>query len=358
MRTNLDGLTAPDSSLIRNVIAQMDVRRAGIVLVVDDENRLVGTITDGDLRRALLADVDFDQPIAELFAQKSNSEYASPVTAPENTEQGVLLSILREHRIRHLPIIDDNQRLVGMVTIDDFVPAKNPTLQALVMAGGVGSRMRPLTDSLPKPMLPVGDKPLMEIIVQRLKKAGIDRINVAVHHESEKITDYFGDGSDFEVSINYVTEDRPLGTAGALGLMESPTETTLVINGDILTNIDYQAMFSAHRENHADLTVAVQRQDLQLPYGVFDCEGSSIKGITEKPVMNFLINAGIYLLEPSVYGLVPTGERYDMTDLIQRLLDEGRSVHAFPLLESWIDIGTPDEYRRAQAEVASWETQK
>jgi dTDP-glucose pyrophosphorylase/CBS domain-containing protein len=358
MPTNFDGLTALDTSTIRDVVQQMDVRRAGIVLVIDDETRLVGTVTDGDLRRALLADVNFDQPITVLFALKSDSEYARPVTASENTDQDGQLSILREHRIRHLPIINDDRRLVGIVTIDDFVPTKNPALQALVMAGGIGSRMRPLTDSLPKPMLPVGDKPLMEIIVQQLKKVGIERINVSVHHESEKITDYFGDGSDFEVSINYVTEDRPLGTAGALGIMELPTETTLVVNGDILTNIDYQAMFTAHRENHAELTVAVQRQDLQLPYGVFDCEGSSIKAVTEKPVVNFLINAGIYLLEPSVYGLVPAGERYDMTDLIQRLLDEGRSVNAFPLLESWIDIGTPDEYRRAQAEVANWETQK
>ena len=358
MRTNLDEICIPLSATIRDAIAQMDVSRGGIVLVVDEDNRLVGTISDGDVRRAHLANIDFDRPVTVLFAQKSDSAYASPITASADADQATLLGILRQHRIRHLPILDQEQRLAGLVTIDEFVPKEPLALQALIMAGGLGNRMRPLTDTLPKPMLPMGDRPLMEIIIQQLRSAGIERINVAVHHESEKITGHFGDGKDFDVSITYVTEDRPLGTAGALGLMELPTETMLVMNGDILTQVDFQAMVAFHREYHADLTVAVQRHEVQVPYGVLECEGTTVKSITEKPVINFFLNAGMYLLEPSVYGFIPPGEHYDMTDLIQRLLDEGRSVLAFPLLELWIDIGDPDEYQRAQVAAKSWRFNK
>tara|TARA_Y100000588_G_scaffold395323_1_gene523389 strand:- start:22990 stop:24066 length:1077 start_codon:yes stop_codon:yes gene_type:complete len=353
MYTNIDEFSILQSATVHAAIAQMEVSRVGIVLVVDSDNRLVGTITDGDVRRAYLANVDFDGPVTLLLAQKSESAFASPITASKDTDPATLLHVLRQNRIRHLPILDHQERLAGMVTVDEFVSNEPLALQALVMAGGVGSRLRPLTETMPKPMLQLGDRPLMEIIIQQLRSAGIERINVAIHHASEKITGHFGDGKDFGVSINYVTEDRPLGTAGALGLMELPTETMLVMNGDILTQLDFQAMIAFHREYHADLTVAVQRHDMQIPYGVLECQGTSVKSVTEKPVMNFLLNAGMYLLEPSVYGFIPAGKPYDMTDLIQRLLDDGRSVLAFPLLESWIDIGDPDEYRRAQVAAKS-----
>ena len=348
MRSNLDGLTINHLSTILEAAARMDIVRAGIILVVDDGNRLLGTVTDGDVRRAHLANMGFEQPITAVLDQKSDSPYAKPITAYVGTDKSTLLGILRQHRIRHLPILDEFERLVGMVTLDQFIPHEPIGLQALVMAGGLGSRMRPLTDALPKPMLPVGDKPLMEIIVHQLQIAGIERINVAVHHASEQIIQHFGDGSDFGVSINYVTEGQPLGTAGALGLMELPNETTLVINGDILTRVDFRAMLEFHREYRADMTAAVQRNSIELPYGVVECEGTVVNSITEKPTMNFLLNAGIYLLEPEVYNFVSAGQRIEMTDLIQTLVAAGRSVHAFPILEAWIDIGSPSEYQRAQ----------
>jgi NDP-sugar pyrophosphorylase family protein len=212
----------------------------------------------------------------------------------------------------------------------------------------------PLTKDLPKPMLPVGNKPLMEILVQQLRDAGIRRLNITVHHQPEKIIEHFGDGREFGVDITYATEDRPLGTAGALGMIEAPQETVLVVNGDILTGLDFRAMLAYHREQRADLTVAVQRYEVQVPYGVIECEGAFVRRLAEKPVLGFVVNAGIYLLEPSVHRLIPTGERYDMTELIQRLLDEGRPVAPFPIREYWLDIGQHADYERAQEYMNHW----
>ena len=216
------------------------------------------------------------------------------------------------------------------------------------MAGGKGSRMRPLTEEVPKPMLPVGDQPLVEIILHQLRDAGVKRVHMTTHHKSEKIYKYFGDGSDFGVELSYVSEDRPLGTAGGLGLMKAPEETLLVINGDILTEVDFRAMVAYHREQRADLTIAVREFDLQVPYGVVECEGAVVRHLREKPLLKFFVNAGIYLLEPVVHRYIPNGQRFDMTDLIQDLIDQGRSVASFPVLEYWLDIGEPLDYERAQ----------
>ena len=333
---------------IHQVIAQMDVNRMGIALVLDSSDRLLGTATDGDMRRAVLADLDLKQPITRLLAEKEGSEFASPVTAPAGTDSDTLLQLLRDHSIRHLPLVDPEQRVVALVTLDDFVAQQEPQVQAIIMAGGQGLRIRPLTEHIPKPMLPIGGRPLMETIVDQLRSTGIKHINIAVNHEREKIVDHFGDGQEFGVDITYSLEDRPLGTAGALGLIEEPDGTTLVINGDIFTQVDFQAMLAFHREHQADLTLAVTRYESQVPYGVVECEGVTVKGMSEKPLMTFLVNAGIYLLEPSTFKNIPSGERYDMTELIQCLIDEGRSVAAFPIHEYWIDIGQHSDYEQAQ----------
>jgi len=332
----------------------MDSNRLGIVLVVNEEKKLVGTVTDGDVRRAVLGNLDLAQPVSLLLKRKGGSPYERPITAPASAGRATFLSLLQDHDICHLPLLDDGERVVGLVTVDDFVPNRVLPLKAVVMAGGLGSRMLPLTQDLPKPMLPVGDQPLMEIIIQQLREAGIRQVNVTTHHKSEKITDHFGDGRDFGVELNYVTEDRPLGTAGALGLMEVPRETVLVINGDILTQMDFRAMLAFHREYQGDLTIAVRQYDIQIPFGVVECQGAAVTSITEKPLLNFFVNAGIYLLEPIVYSYLPNGKSFDMTDLIQRLLVDGRRVVSFPVREYWLDIGFPDDYQKAQSDVAQW----
>jgi dTDP-glucose pyrophosphorylase len=340
----------PDAS-IREAIAQIDATRHGIALVVDKDRRLLGTITDGDVRRAILARIDLGQPVSLLLSRKANTSYARPVTAPVGQDRNTYVGILKQHSILHLPLVDHEERVVGLVTLDGFVPDVTMSIQAVIMAGGQGSRLHPLTVDTPKPMLPVHDRPLMEIMIERLRNAGIREVKVTTHHKPEKIEKHFGDGKDFGVALSYVAEDRPLGTVGGLGLLEVPDDTTLVINGDILTQVNFRAMLAFHREHQADLTVAVSHYDLKVPYGVVECDGATVRRVSEKPVMGFFVNAGIYLLEPIVYRFIPNGQPFDMTDLIQLLIRDGRSVASFPVREYWLDIGDHAEYEQAEQDI-------
>jgi NDP-sugar pyrophosphorylase family protein len=200
-------------------------------------------------------------------------------------------------------------------------------------------------------MLPVGGRPLLELIIDQLRATGVSKVNVATHYRAEKIVEHFGNGSDFGVEIQYVNEETPLGTGGALGLIERPEDPILVINGDVLTDIDFRAMHAFHTEHDAAMTVAVRRYEVQVPYGVVDCEGARLTGLREKPELSFFVNAGIYLLEPSVYRFIAPNEHMHMTDLIERLLREDETVVSFPVREYWLDIGQHADYERAQREV-------
>ena len=351
MYTDLSVLTIRQERSLLEAMRQMDQSRLGIVLAVDQEGRLTGTITDGDVRRAILAIADLTEPVSMLIARKAGTKFERPITAPAGAERSMCLELFKRHNVLALPIVGPGQRVVGLVTMEEFLPEQMLPVHAIVMAGGQGSRLRPLTEHLPKPMLPVGDRPLLEIIIRQLREAGIKRVKVTTHHRPEKITEHFGDGREFGVELSYVEESRPLGTVGGLGLLPHPTETTLVINGDILTDVDFRAMLSYHREHEAELTVAVRQYDLKVPYGVVGCEGSMGRKISEKPVFGVFVNAGIYLLEPAVYRFIQSGERCDMTDLIERLLKEGRPVASFPVREYWLDVGEHAGYEQAAQDV-------
>ena len=348
--TDLDAVSIHQDQSIRDALTVIDRNRRGIALVLDDRRRLLGTLTDGDLRRAILAGAALDTPLTVALERKGN---AAPVTARTDANHATLLSTMREKGIRHLPLLNDDGAVGGLVTLDELLPDEVIPLQAVIMAGGFGKRLHPLTESLPKPMLPVGDKPVMELLVNQLRNAGIQTVNVTTHFEPEKIKDHFGDGSNFGVSMNYVSEESPLGTAGSLRLLEGSNEPLLVINGDILTQVDFRAMLAFHREHKADVTVAVRQYDFQVPYGVIECAGSMVRTVHEKPVFNFFVNAGIYLLEPSVRECIPHGERFDMTDLIDHLLATQRPVASFPIVEYWLDIGQHADYEQAQEDVRS-----
>ena len=354
MNVNLDQLfVSPDVSL-RDAIVRLDENRWGIVLVVDQEQKLIGTITDGDIRRAILSDVDLANPVSCLLVAKRGSRYVHPITAPFGSDRGYLFTILQQHKISHLPLVDDEQHVLDLVTRNEFLADSETPSNAVIMAGGLGARMSPLTDYIPKPMLPIGDKPLMERIIDQLKVVGITQVNLAVHYKAEKISEYFGDGTDFGVEINYVSEDTPLGTAGALGLLEVPQGTTLIMNGDILTNVNFHTMVAYHKENDADLTMAVQKYDVHVPYGVIESDGAIVTRVIEKPELNYFVNAGIYLVEPIVFNQIPRGQPFDMTDLVQKLLENGDTVSAFPIHEYWIDIGNRSDYQKAQEDIKSW----
>ncbi|MEO6054477.1 MAG: sugar phosphate nucleotidyltransferase, partial [Chthoniobacterales bacterium] len=223
-------------------------------------------------------------------------------------------------------------------------------VNAIVMAGGYGKRLLPLTNETPKPMLPVAGKPILEHVLENLLQSGISNIKITTHYKSEKIEDYFGDGSSRGLNIEYVNEDQPLGTAGALGLIEPEEQPTLVLNADILTSVDFQAMLQFHKEHKAELTVGVREYDVAVPFGVVRSEGADVTSIEEKPVFSFFVNAGIYLLEPGVIKMVPKQEKLDMPDLIKMLLENNRPVRAFPIVEYWLDVGQHKDYERANNE--------
>lgn len=341
-------LISPDQS-IRDAMAYINRNRQGIVLVVDDERRLLGTVTDGNIRRAILGGTSLDTTVHKLLG--TDWEYPEPIVAKVGTDRPKLFDLMCKHRIRQLPLLDDDGRVVDLVITEDLLPDTLLPLTAVVMAGGLGTRLRPLTDNLPKPMLPLGGRPLMEHIIEGLREAGITQVNVTTHYKSEAITDHFGDGRNFGVSIQYVTEDQPLGTAGALGLIEAPKQPFLVINGDILTRVDFKAMLAFHHENQSDLTVGVREYDFKVPYGVVETDGVEIRRVTEKPMLKFFVNAGIYLLEPETHRFIPNGQHLDMTELIEILLTNGRRVVSFPICEYWLDIGHPADYEQAQTDL-------
>jgi NDP-sugar pyrophosphorylase family protein len=255
--------------------------------------------------------------------------------------------------VRQIPLVTPQGRAVDIVTLGDLVPDVPHALQAVVMAGGEGRRLRPLTEGTPKPMLPVGGRPLMELIIDQLRDVGVRKLSIATHFQAQKIIDHFGDGADFGVDIEYTREEAPLGTGGALGLMTPPTHPVLVINGDILTDIDFRAMFAFHEENAAMMTVAVRRYEVQVPYGVVECDGVKLIGLREKPDLNFFVNAGIYLLQPSVYRYIPVNKHLNMTDLIDLLVERGEAVVSFPVREYWLDIGQHADYERAQRDATN-----
>jgi NDP-sugar pyrophosphorylase family protein len=275
-----------------------------------------------------------------------------PIVAPPEIENTDALKLMNEHDVDQLPIVDrEGGRLLGLLLRRDLVPEDALPVAAVIMAGGKGTRLLPLTDDTPKPMLPVGDKPLLETIIQRLQGAGISRVHLTTHHLADRISNYFGDGHNLGVDIHYVPEDRPLGTAGGLGLLGESPEPLLVINGDILSNLSFRDLVAYHRRHGAEATIGVRKYDLEIPYGVVDCEGAAVRGLREKPRAEFLVNAGIYLLEPSALRFIPRGERFDMTDLIGELLKAGRPVVGYPIVERWLDVGRHEDYRKAQEEI-------
>ena len=331
----------------------IDQSARGIALVLDEQRHLIGTVTDGDIRRAILAGMNLELSIIELIRNRQPGFAAGARKKQLGKEETTLRHRRRENDGRNIPRGDEAGCGADISFLTELVKEYELPLRAVVMAGGQGSRLRPLTEELPKPMLPVGNKPLLQLIVEQLKQAGIRQVNVATHYKGDIIAEHFKNGEAFGVDIRYVKEDQPLGTAGALSLLEEVDEPLLVMNGDILTRVDFRALLHFHREHKADLTVCVRQYELSVPYGVIDTDGVNVKGISEKPVVRQFINAGIYLLNPQVRKLIPNGQPYDIPDLIEHLIKEQRTVVCFPIREYWLDIGKVDQYDQAKADIAA-----
>ena len=335
------------SGTLQQVMECIDRAASGIALVVDSDRRLLFTVTDGDLRRAVLHGLSLETTLADWASRREEQGNRRPTVAPVGSAPTELLRLMDAEGIHHVPMVDSDGRVVSLARRTDFVP-DFAGVTAFVMAGGQGQRLRPLTATTPKPMLKVGDRPLIEHTVSQLRDAGIGQVRIATHYKAEHIVEHFGDGARFGVKIDYVNEDKPLGTAGALMLADAWESTMLVMNGDIHTRLNFRQMLAFHREAGAAMTVAVRRYDLKVPYGVIETEGIEIRAIKEKPTLEFFVNAGIYLLEPSAREHMVAGERLDMTQLIERLIAAGKRVVSFPVSEYWIDIGQQDDYAQVQ----------
>ncbi len=334
---------------VADVIRCIDSNEEGIALLVGDGERLVDTITDGDVRRAFLSGCKLDDTAEQLLERgKPADEMDGPTVATTDMAENELLHLMTSAGIRQIPILDGSGRVVDIAFMHDLVEVFEDNLEAIVMAGGLGSRLLPLTEQLPKPLLPVGDKPVMERLLTQLRTAGITEVHVAVHHMSDKIEKHFGDGSDLGVHLSYMVENKPLGTAGSLRSLAKSKDPFLVINADIITTLSYRALVAYHREHQADITVAVRQYEVAVPYGVLECDGPRVTGIQEKPVSTFLVNAGIYLVEPDAVRHIPENGAFDMTDLVNEVLRAGGIVHAFPIHEYWIDVGQHEDYAAVQ----------
>lgn len=331
-----------DSTVI-DVIQTIEQGAIQIALVVDSEGVLLGTVTDGDIRRGLLRGIDLKGPVASVLQ-------ARPRTIRVEEGKEAAYRLMRRLEIHHMPVVDAGGRLVGLELLDDLVKLNAQDTWVVLMAGGKGTRLMPLTASTPKPLLPVGGKPLIETIIGNFIDQGFQRFFLSLNYKAEMFRAHFGDGSRLGVSIEYLHEAEALGTAGALSLLPGrPPGPMIVMNGDLLTAIDFRNLLIFHREHKAAATMCVREYSFQVPYGVVEIDGPRLMGIVEKPVRSCFVSAGIYSLEPEMMDLLPGGY-YDMPDLFEAARTSGQETLAFPVREYWLDIGRVADLERARTE--------
>lgn len=330
---NLEGiLLTPERSIIE-ALEKLVESQQQIILVVDEERKLLGTVVDGDVRRGILKKIPMESPIAEIMKQ-------TPSTITTKTSRTEALAIMEKRGIRHIPVLDGVGRVIGLESLSELLRRPRRDNWIVLMAGGEGNRLKPLTDDTPKPLLKVGGRPLLETIVGSFISQGFRKFFIAVNYKAEMVEDHFGDGSQLGVTIEYLREDKPLGTAGALSLLpERPSAPIVVMNGDVMTLVNIEQLLSFHEEHGATATMCVREYDFEVPYGVAELDGEILTGVSEKPVQSFFVNAGIYLLNPEALDNIPASERYDMTALYQDLISRGDPTIAFPLREYWLDVG-------------------
>ncbi len=334
-------LLARDSRLA-DAIACLERSGLQIAMVVDGDGGLLGTLTDGDIRRGLLRGDDLASPIEGLVQR-------SPLVVNPELGLETVLKLMKANRIHQLPVVDGERRVVGLHVWDALTaPADRPNTM-VIMAGGKGTRLRPHTENCPKPMLPVGDRPMLQHIIERAAADGFRHFVLAINYLGHMVEDHFGDGASLGVAIHYLREDQPLGTGGALALLNPrPEEAMIVTNGDVMADIRYSEVLDFHRRHGAAATMAVRTHEWQHPYGVVNTQGMEITGFEEKPVMRTRVNAGIYALEPAVLDHLDHGAHCDLPTLVERAMAAGRRAIIFPMHEPWLDVGRPADLKRAR----------
>lgn len=333
------------SQTIRTALEKLnDLGNYLTLFVLDHEKKLVGTVTDGDIRRAILKGHSIEEKIEGVM----NVNYSFLQKNYNEIEQ---LQKIREKNIKLIPIVDDAGkilRLINLERIKSILP-----IDAVIMAGGEGRRLRPLTDELPKPLLPVGAKPILEYNIDRIRDYGIDNCYITIKYLGNKIKEHFGDGNQKSIKIKYVEEaEFPLGTIGSVRLIEKfDHDTILVMNSDLLTNIDFEDFYLEFIKSNADMAVATIPYLVKIPYAVLETDQHFITGFKEKPTYTYFSNAGIYLLKKEMIQIIPKNSYYNATDLMDTLISAGKKVITYPLYCYWLDIGKPEDYQKAQEDI-------
>src|SRR6266568_1454140 len=326
---------------IRKAMKTINENWREVALVADDSDRIVGVVTDGDIRRGLLRGLTLASPVSEVM----NRQF---VSVEPNMDRAAVLDMMKSRVIRQVPVIDHESRLVGIHFFNDLLGISPKPNSAVIMAGGKGVRLWPLTENCPKPMIQVAGRPILERIVLHLVGYGIRKIYISINYLGEQIESYFGDGSKFGCTIEYLREDEPLGTGGALSLLPPQEHPFVVMNGDQITQADIAKMLNFHEEGGVDAKIGIQHYQIEIPFGVIVNEGKKLVGLQEKPTSHYLINTGIYVLNPSLPALVPSNEFFSITTLFDRLLAENRPVGVHYVDEEWIDVGRHDDLRKAR----------
>lgn len=336
----------PPTLSVRDTIRTIDEGAIQIAFVVDGNDRLLGTVTDGDIRRAILRGVPLDGE-ARLVMNPH------PVTAPSDMSRQAILEIMRHKLIHQIPILDHAGRVVDVELLDNLLMREAPQNWVVLMAGGLGSRLRPLTDDVPKPLLKIGNKPLLEIILENFIEQGFRKFYFSVNYRADMVESHFQEGTHWDAEIRYLRETERMGTAGPLSLLQDRiTHPVIIMNADLLTKLNFRQLLDFHHEHHAKATMCVREYDFQVPYGVVRIDNTRITAIDEKPVQRFFVNAGIYVLDPEVFSLIPSDSYFDMPDLFNRIIERKLDTAVFPIREYWMDIGRLEDFQRANGEYA------
>lgn len=334
---------------MEHAIKVMDDEALKMIIVSDIENRLLGTITDGDIRRALIKHLDMNTPISKIM-------FTNPTYCIEGFSDDKILTLMKKKNVLQIPIVDKDLKVIGLKTINGIMGDKNILNgkfdnPVLIMAGGLGKRLLPITEETPKPLIKLGGKPIIENILIQLIDSGFSNFFISTNYKANKFKEYFKDGSDWGIKIDYLYEEKPLGTAGAISLLpDNITKPLLIINGDILTKVNYETMFSYHEDANADATVCVRKQDFQIPYGVIEAENNFISNIDEKPIKTFFVNAGIYIVNPPLLRKVNKNEYTDMPNFLTEQIKNNFKISMFPLHEYWLDIGNHENLKKAEVD--------
>ena len=346
MTTNFENILISSDVKIRDALKVIDKEAMHAALVVLECNKLIGLVTDGDIRRGLINGIGLDDPVTEIMN-------TSPTSATTSMSNEALKVMMQKKKILLLPILDENGRLVNVKTLHETLEVEKRDNPVFLMAGGFGTRLRPLTDNCPKPMLKVGGKPMLETLINHFKSHGFYKFYISTHYLPEVIMNHFGDGSQHDIEITYVYEDAPLGTGGALSLLPKsiPKLPLIMINGDILTNVDFRKVLDFHNASQADATMCVRDYEIKVPFGVIEGKGNEISNIVEKPTYRYFVNAGIYVISHKVVESLSSNEYLDMPTLFENLKANDEKILKFPIHEYWLDVGRHDDFNRAQIDI-------